>query len=225
MLAVVPARAGSKRLPNKNVLSLNGKALVTYTFEAIQRSKYISKTVVTSDSDEILELSRSFHDTFQVKRPAVLASDHATSIDVLLHSVDIACDLGDFDIVCLLQPTSPLRTASDIDAAIELYIEKQADGVVSMTECEHPPAWSTVIEPMEEFIDFVTSLSNSRSQDFKKHYRLNGAIYLINRDILLSEKKLLLDSNYYPFIMSQKNSVDIDTALDFMLAEAIIKGK
>lgn len=223
VLAIVPARAGSKRLPKKNIKLLNGLPLISHTFEAIRKSQYISTTIATSDCSEVLEISSHYANTYQLKRPAELASDTASSLDVLLHAVDFASSIDEFDIICLLQPTSPLRTAQDIDNAISLYIERQAKGVVSMTKCEHSPLWSTSLETDSDFKEFIKSLSNTRSQDLKAFYQLNGAIYLIERKTLLESKKLFLDNDYYPFIMSPESSIDIDTKLDFMFAELVLK--
>jgi len=223
VLAIVPARAGSKRLPKKNIKPLNGLPLIAHTFEAIKKSQYISATVATSDCREVLAMSTQYPNTHQLLRPAELATDTASSIDVMLHAVEYATQLGSFDIVCLLQPTSPLRTTSDIDRAIELYIEKQAKGVVSMSKCHHSPMWTTSLESHNDFKQFISGLTNNRSQDLKEFYQLNGAVYLIDIATFLSTKKLFLENDYYPFIMTEENSIDIDTEIDFLYAEMILK--
>ena len=225
VLAIVPARAGSKRLPQKNIKLLNGLPLISHTFEAIKNSKYISATIATSDCSEVLKISTQYNNIYPLDRPSELASDTATSIDVVMHAVEYAKKIGEFDIVCLLQPTSPLRTTQDIDNAIALYIEKQAKGVVSLSKCQHSPLWATAIETQEEFKQFVKSLTNTRSQDLKEFYQLNGAIYLVDKVSLLSTNKLFQDNDYYPFIMSEQNSIDIDTNLDFIIAEAILDSR
>ncbi|RXE84506.1 acylneuraminate cytidylyltransferase family protein [Pseudoalteromonas sp. A757] len=226
VLAVVPARAGSKRLPNKNVKLLNGLPLITYTFEAIKNSKYISDTIATSDCPEVLKISQQYKNIYPLDRPKELASDTASSVDVLLHAVEKAqVLLGEFDIICLLQPTSPLRTAKDIDDAISLYIEKKAKGVVSMAKCEHSPLWATPLESESDFKEFIKGLSNTRSQDLKAFYQLNGAIYLVDKSTFLATKKLFQEDDYYPFIMSPEKSLDIDTALDFKLVELVMGEK
>lgn len=223
VLAIVPARAGSKRLPQKNIKPLNGLPLIAHTFEAIKQSEYITATIATSDCPEVLRISAQYKNTYPLKRPAELASDTASSIDVVLHAVEFAKQLGMFDVICLLQPTSPLRTTQDIDNAIALYIEKEAKGVTSLTKCEHSPLWATPLEVDSDFKAFIKGLSNARSQDLKTFYQLNGAIYLIDKHALLTERKLFLESDYYPFIMSTKNSIDIDTALDFKVAEFVME--
>lgn len=223
VLAVVPARAGSKRLPQKNIKPLNGLPLIAHTFEAIKQSEYITATIATSDCPEVLRISEQYKNIYPLKRPAELASDTASSIDVVLHAVEFAKQLGIFDVICLLQPTSPLRTTQDIDSAIALYIEKQARGVVSLTKCQHSPQWTTSLDTDIEFKQFIKGLTNTRSQDLKEFYQLNGAIYLIERATLLSTKKLFLEDDYYPFIMAEKNSIDIDTEMDFIYASLILQ--
>lgn len=225
VLAVVPARAGSKRLPQKNIKLLNGLPLIAHTFEAIKNSKYISTTIATSDCPQVLNISTQYENTYPLNRPAELATDTAKTVEVVLHAVEHAKQFGMFDIVCLLQPTSPLRTAEDIDNAIDLYIDKQAKGVVSMTKCAHSPLWATSLDTPLEFKSFIKGLTSARSQDLKEFYQLNGAIYLTNKASLLNTKKIFLDDDYYPYIMSAESSVDIDTLLDFKFAELILKEK
>ena len=225
VLAVVPARAGSKRLPQKNIKLLNGKPLIAYTFDEIQKSKYITTTVATSDCSKVIQISQQYANTYSLLRPEELASDTVSSVDVLLHAVEYAEQFGSFDIICLLQPTSPLRTASDIDNAIELYIDKKAKGVVSMTQCEHSPLWSTPLGNKSDFKNFISQLQNTRSQDLPNYYQLNGAIYLVDKHTLFSQRKLFLEQDYYPYIMPAENSVDIDTQVDFIVADTLLKNK
>lgn len=225
VLAIVPARAGSKRLPKKNIKLLNGLPLIAHTFEAIKNTKYISTTIVTSDCPKVLSICTRYDNTYPLIRPAELASDTATTADVVLHAVENAKQLGEFDIICLLQPTSPLRTAEDIDNAITFYLDKQAKGVVSMVKCEHSPLWATPLDTSNDFKKFVKGLNTSRSQDLKEYYQLNGAIYLIKHSVLINTKKIFLEDDYYPFIMSSENSVDIDTLLDFKFAELLFNEK
>lgn len=223
ILAIVPARAGSKRLPKKNTKLLSGIPLVAHTFEAIKRSKYITTTVASSDCPEVLDISSRYENTLQLNRPQELASDTATMIDVVLHAIYYAEQTSNFDIICILQPTSPLRTGKDIDKAIELYLEKEAKGVVSLAKCQHSPLWATPLETITEFKVFMKGLSDTRSQDLKPFYQLNGAIYLIDKDFLINSKKLFSESDFYPFIMEAENSIDIDNLIDFRLAELMLE--
>ena len=134
-LAIIPARGGSKRLPRKNVLDLCGKPLIAYTIEAALKSKYIDKVIVSSDDEEILNISSNFGADI-IKRPIDLANDTATTIDAIKHTID---NFENYDYIVLLQPTSPLRNEKHIDEAIELLEKKKADAVVSVCEMEHSP--------------------------------------------------------------------------------------
>jgi len=133
-LAIIPARGGSKRLPNKNILNLSGKPLIAWSIEAALKSEYIDDIVVTSDSDKILEIARNY-DVITIKRPYYLASDTANSIDVIKHVIENVD--GKYDYLVLLQPTSPLRNEKHIDEAIELLDIKKADAIISVCEMEH----------------------------------------------------------------------------------------
>ena len=184
-LAVIPARGGSKRLPRKNVLDLNGKPLIAYSIEAGLKSKYIDKVIVTSDDDEILTISERYGaDT--IKRPDELASDTATTFDAIKHAME-NCER--YDYIILLQPTSPLRNEKHIDEAIELLESKNADAVVSVCEMDHSPLWSNTLNDSLSMSDFLKDeVVNKRSQDLEKYYRLNGAIYICNIKKFLKEE-------------------------------------
>ena len=140
-LAIIPARGGSKRLPRKNILDLCGKPLISWSIEAALKSKYISKVVVSSDDEEILNISSNFGADI-IKRPYELANDTATTFDTVKHTID---NFENYDYIVLLQPTSPLRNENQIDEAIELLEEKQADAIVSVCEMDHSPLWSNTL--------------------------------------------------------------------------------
>lgn len=223
VLSIVPARAGSKRLPKKNIKPLAGKPLILYTFDAIKESDLINHTIVTSDCPIVLSLAEEYDNTTLIKRPTELASDTASSLDVIKHALEHADELGiNYDVICLLQPTTPLRTSSDIDNAIRHYLSKDAKGVVSMTECAHSPLWSTQLETDNDFKSFISGLTNTRSQDLAPFYQLNGAIYLVDKFVFKKEGKLFLNHDYYPFIMDSENSIDIDNEIDFIVASAVL---
>jgi len=219
-LAVIPARKGSKRLIGKNLLPLSGKPLITWSIEAAQKSKYIDKLLVSSDDDKILELAKN-KGIATVLRPDHLASDKASTVDALLHAID-SMDTK-YDYVVLLQVTSPLRTTEHIDEAIEKIIEENLESVVSVCEVDHSPLWSNVLPDDGRMKDFIPEgFEGKRSQDLEKYYRLNGAIYIININKLISSHSLLL-AETFAYIMPIEASVDIDTIYDFIYAEAIIK--
>jgi N-acylneuraminate cytidylyltransferase/CMP-N,N'-diacetyllegionaminic acid synthase len=146
IIALVPARGGSKGLPGKNVLPLLGKPLIAWTIEQAKACSYIDRVMVTTDDDGIAAAAREFGADVPFKRPAHLATDAAKSLDVVLHALDWLEAHGDrYDLLVLLQPTSPLRTAGDIGGALDLFISKNAGAVVSVCETDHHPYWSNTI--------------------------------------------------------------------------------
>lgn len=220
-LAIIPARGGSKRLPRKNVLDLSGKPLIAHTIEAGLKSNYVDKVVVSSDDEEILEISKKFG-AETIKRPDNLANDTATTFDAIKHTIDNNIDK--YNYIVLLQPTSPLRNEKHIDEAIELLEIKNADAIISVCEMEHSPLWSNTLPQDGSMKGFLRDeVLNKRSQDLEKYYRLNGAIYICKTDKLLENKNFLLKDNIFSYVMDRKNSVDIDEEIDFKITETILK--
>lgn len=218
-LAIIPARGGSKRLPRKNVLDLCGKHLIAYTIEAALKSKNINKVIVSSDDEEILDISKKFGADI-LKRPYELANDTATTFDAIKHTID---NFEKYDYIVLLQPTSPLRNEKHIDEAIELLEKKKADAIVSVCEMEHSPLWSNTLPNDGNMNNFLKDeILNKRSQDLDKFYRLNGAIYICKTEKLIENKSFLLKDNIFAYIMNRENSVDIDEEIDFKIAEVLI---
>lgn len=221
-LAIIPARGGSKRLPRKNVLELKSKPLIAWSIEAALNSKYIDKLVVSSDSNEILDVASKFGANV-IKRPESLATDLSTTFDAIKHTID---NVEKYEYIVLLQATSPLRSSNHIDEAIELLEKKEADAVVSVTEMDHSPLWSNTLDDSLKMDDFISNeIKNTRSQDLEKYYRLNGAIYIVKTDKLLNEKTFLLNDNIFAYKMNRGSSIDIDEEFDFKLAELLIEKK
>lgn len=219
-LAIIPARGGSKRLPRKNLLDLCGKPLIAWSIEAALKSKYISKVIVSSDDEEILNIAKKYKADF-IKRPDELASDTATTFDALKHTLE---NVGKYDYVVLLQPTSPLRSEKHIDEAIELLEEKSADAIISVCEMEHSPLWSNILDENLDMSNFLRDeVLNKRSQDLPKYYRLNGAIYICKTEELLENKGFFIKENIYAYKMDKKHSVDIDEEMDFVIAEKLMQ--
>lgn len=219
-LAIIPARGGSKRLPRKNVLDLNGKPLIAWSIEAGLKSKYIDTAVVSSDDEEILTVSQKYGAS-TIKRPDVLASDTATTFDTIKHTIE---SIEKYDYIVLLQATSPLRGDKHIDKAIELLEKKDADAVVSVCEMEHSPLWSNTLDESLSMENFLKEeVLNKRSQDLKKYYRLNGAIYICKTDNLLEEESFFLRENIFAYVMSRESSIDIDEEIDFKMANILMK--
>ena len=219
-VAIVPARGGSKRLPRKNLLDLNGKPLIAYSIEAGLKSKYIDKVIVSSDDKEILNVSKQYKAEI-INRPSELASDKSTTFDAIKHTLD---NISRYDYVVLLQPTSPLRYEKHIDEAIELLEEKNADAIISVCEMEHSPLWSNTLSNNHDMSNFLRDeVLNKRSQDLEKYYRLNGAIYICKTDKLLETGGFFLKDNIFAYIMSREYSIDIDEKIDFDIATVIKK--
>ena len=217
-LAIIPARGGSKRLPKKNVLDLNGKPLIEWSIEAGLKSKYIDKVVVTSDAAEILDIAES-SGVSVINRPVELASDTATTFDAIKHTIN---NVNNYDYIVLLQPTSPLRTAQHIDEAIEILFERSADAVVSVCEVDHSPLWSNTLPNNDNMSNFIRDdVLNKRSQDLEVYYRLNGAIYICDINRLLQEERFLLKENIFAYKMDKSVSIDIDEEIDLKIAQAL----
>ncbi|MFZ7791700.1 cytidylyltransferase domain-containing protein [Acinetobacter lwoffii] len=222
--ALIPARGGSKRLPRKNVKLLNSKPLIAWSVEVAKASKYIDRVIVSTEDEEIKQISEQYGAEVPFIRPEHLSNDTASSFDVIKHAIE---QLGIEDqnhLIVLLQPTSPLRTTFDIDKALEFFKTNDADGVVSISECEHSPLWANSLPENFSMKNFIRpELVGKRSQDLPKYYRLNGSIYIYQTQKLLSANKIFYNAKVFGFEMSHQSSVDIDSKLDFLIAEAIIK--
>ncbi len=219
-LAIIPARGGSKRLLNKNILDLNGKPLIAWSIKAAKNSKKIDDVIVTSDSDKILDIAKKYN-VKTIKRPDFLASDTATTFDVIKHAIENLKEK--FEYIVLLQPTSPLRNEKHIDEAIELLEKKNADAVISVCEMDHSPLWSNTLPENLDMSNFLRDeVKNKRSQELEKYYRLNGAIYICKTDRLLEEKTFFIKDNIFAYVMDRKSSVDIDDEIDFELAKVLM---
>lgn len=224
MLAVIPARGGSKGVPGKNIKELAGKPLIGYTIEAAIASNIFEKVIVSTDSTEIAEIAAGFGAEVPFLRPHEISGDLTSSDDVILHALSFYEQQGiRFDEVCKLQPTSPLRSGRHLQEAYQLFCEKNADFVVSVCECEHSPLWSGVIGEDLRLDNFISEeAKRACRQDLPTYYRLNGAIYM-GKTNRFYENKSFLGKNSVAYIMSQEESVDIDSELDFKLAELIKK--
>ena len=222
-LAIIPARGGSKGIPNKNIMDICGKPLIAYTIEAGKKSKYIDEIVVSTDSHTIKEVAVQYGAKVPFLRPELLSDDSAKSIDLVLHAIDFYMSNNTyFDYVILLQPTSPLRTFAQIDEAIEKLIDSNGNSLVSVREADENPVIMRSIQndKLKEVISFEGA--NLRRQDLPMFYIFNGAIYITSNDMLIHKKKFI-DEDTIPYVMSKESSVDIDTKLDAKLVEFIIK--
>jgi len=222
-VAIIPARAGSKRLENKNIKSFAGKPLIFWTVKAALESGKFDKVFVSTDSDIIKDIALESGAEVRFLRDMRLASDSATSDDVVTDFVVRYEDLfPDVHIknIALLQPTSPLRPSRHISEAWDLFVSKKATAVVSVCKLEHPIAYCAPLGANLELTHFNREGVTKRSQELDVYYRLNGAIYIFRRDIL-HDFTLFYGDSSYGYEMEQRASVDIDNIDDFRYAEFI----
>ena len=224
MIAIIPARGGSKGLPGKNIKLLNEKPLMVYTIEAALQSKLIHRVIVSTDDKKIADIAIASGAEVPFLRPGYLSTDTALAIDNYIYTLD-RLNKGTREQISefiVLQPTSPLRTSSDIDNAIELFKQKNADSVISYTEESHPVFWHKKINKDLSFIDiFKNKLANR--QDFEKSYYPNGAVFVFKTDLIKNKKYYSKKS--FAYIMPRRRSVDIDTLDDFKFAEFLFSQK
>ena len=227
VLAIIPARGGSKGLPGKNIKKLCGKPLIAWNIELAKSCSDIDKIVVSTDNEGIAEVAKKYGAEVPFIRPAVLANDTASTIDVIFHTIGWLKKHQDYQAgyILLLQPTSPLRIAEDIEGAIQMLKDKDAQAVVSVCETDHHPWWSNTLPVNGNMKDFLRSeILNKRRQDLPVFYRLNGAIYLADTDCL-HEYNGFLGPDTFAYKMPQSRSIDIDSAMDFKLVSLLLQEK
>lgn len=222
-LAIIPARSGSKGLKDKNIKDLCGKPLLAYSIDCALKSHKFDKVFVSTDSAEYAQIAGKYGADASFLRTKENANDTAGSWDVVREVVERFERQNEFyDNIMLLQPTSPLRDAEDINSSFRLMEEKDANAILSVTEAEHSPLWCNILGEdlcMDQFVD--EKYLGVPRQMLPTYYRLNGAIYLITRQEL--EKKQMFRNKCYAYIMPSERSVDIDTELDFKVAEYFLK--
>jgi N-acylneuraminate cytidylyltransferase/CMP-N,N'-diacetyllegionaminic acid synthase len=223
IIGIIPARGGSKGVYKKNIKLLAGKPLIAYTIEAGLRSKYVDRIVVSTENIEIAEISKKYGAEV-IKRPKRLAMDDTPTLLVLQHVVQYLEEKENYhpDIIITLQPTSPLRNEKDIDSAVSKFIRNGADSVVSLCVVEHHPYWMKILKGNKVYPSIKMKKEFTKRQDLPKIYRLNGAVYVTKRDVLMKENTIL-GKDTRAIIMPQNKSVDVDTNLDFKLAEILIE--
>ncbi len=217
-LAVIPARGGSKGIPRKNIRQIANKPLIVWTIEAALRSSLLDSVIVSTDDQEIAEVARNAGAEVPFLRPAELAQDHSAGIDPLLHAIS---EVPGFDAVVLLQPTSPLRRTEDIDECLSLAWCYDAPSVVSVTEPEAHPFLTYRLNSDRKLERLVDALPVNRRQDLPTVYALNGALYYAQTDWVKNSRKLVAQETL-GYVMSRLHSVDIDTPLDWKLAELLL---
>lgn len=224
ILALIPARAGSKGLPGKNIRPLLGKPLIAWSIEQALSSKYIDKVVVSTESPAIVSVARRYGADVPFLRPKKLATDKAKIIDAILHTLDFyESKMNIFDIVVLLQPTSPLRKSADINKAIERLSISKAKAIVSVCKEEHSLLWSVTLDADNKIGQFLEKGAEKQNrQNLPIFYRINGAVYVAHVDYL-KQNKGFFGKSTYAYIMPPERSVDIDNEYDFRIASFLKK--
>lgn len=221
MIALIPARGGSKGVPGKNIRPLKGKPLIAYAIDCAKGSKYVDRVIVSTDDPETADVARRYGAEVPFLRPAHLATDSSMAVDTYIYTVDRLAETenASVDSFVVLLPTTPLRTSGDVDRAIGLFLEKNADSVISYTPEAHPVRWHKYINDDGSFENvFEETLANR--QELRKSYYPNGAIYVFRTSVVKARK--YYTDNSYAYVMPRERSVDIDTEEDFRLAEFLL---
>ena len=225
ILALILARGGSKGIPRKNIKELSGKPLIAYTIEAARNSKYIDRIVVSTDDKEIANVAKKFGAEVPFMRPGELATDKASSNDAIFHALKWLKKYEKYkpDYFLNLQATSPLRNESDVDKAIEKFINNNADSLISVTKSDKTPHWMRTINENGFLKPLVkTEKSYTRRQDLPDVFELNGAIYMMKTHEFMKNKSFN-NGSVLPYIMDNLSSIDIDNLLDWKFAEFLLE--
>lgn len=222
-LAIIPARSGSKGLKNKNIRKLRQKPLLAYSLLAAKESGMFSHIMVSTDSEEYAGVAREYGAEVPFLRSGENSTDTAGTWDMVKEVLKGYRALGEsFDSICILQPTSPLRTADDIISGYELFEAKSANAVVGVCEMEHSPLYSNTLQEDCRMDGFISEKAASTPRQLLPvYYRINGALYIV-REPYLWRMKSPYDHGCYAYKMDAENSIDIDTEYDFMLAEYVM---
>lgn len=220
-LAVIPARSGSKGLPDKNIKLLSGKPLLAYSVEAALQSKAFTEIMVSTDSEKYASIARQAGANVPFLRSEANSLDNASSWDAVREILENYALIGQhFDTVCLLQPTSPLRTDKDIINAYKIYDEKNASAVIGVCKTEHSPLWENTLPNSMSMDNFISDAALCPRQHLEQYYRINGAIYIVDSQRIKNKENIY--SNSFAYVMETNRSVDIDNMFDFYLAECIL---
>jgi len=225
MLAIIPARGGSKGLPGKNIKSLCGVPLICHSIKSALAASSISRVVVSTDDDQIAETAKKCGAEVPFLRPSDLANDKSMAMDAYLHMVDRIADetKKPIESFVALLPTVPLRLAEDIDEAVNIFNKNEADSVISVTESPVPIQWYRKITSDGILCDYLPEFNAVKNrQEWEKNYVPNGAIYVFRTEVLRATRQYYTDKTY-PYIMPRERSADIDVQLDFDWAEFLLK--
>ena len=228
ILAIIPARGGSKGIPKKNMVLLYGNPLIHYTIDAAKKSSLISRVILSSDDDEIINYCKSQFIEVPFRRPFKLAQDDTPMIDVVKHAIIFLKKKENYkpEYIILLQPTSPLRTAQHIDEALNKLINSDADSIVSVIEVPHQfNPFSVMKLNVEGNLAFFIKEGKkySRRQDKPVLYARNGPAIFASKYECILKNNVLYSGNILPYFMKRKISIDIDNTFDLILAEILLK--
>lgn len=227
VLAIIPARGGSKGIPKKNIVDLNAKPLIQYTVDAAKNSKEIDKIFLSSDDKDIINIAKQLGIYSEYIRPEKFANDTASGAEVVLDALSWLEKNENYipDAIMLLQPTSPLRTAEDIDGAIEHFSKDSKKALVGVhTMIEHP--YECVFDIEKDDWQYLAKQDKrvTRRQDYKdKFYYINGALYLVDVNFFKQEKLFMKEKNTSFYIMPHERGIDIDEYSDLQRAEFYLK--
>lgn len=225
ILGIIPARGGSKGVPNKNTKLLGNKPLLQYTSEVALKSKLLSKVILSSDDDSIIQVAKDLGLEVPFKRPDNLARDTSPTLPVILHALSFFEEQGEFyDAVCLLQVTNPFRSLTFLENSIKTFIDKNTDSLISVLEVPHEynPHWTFKIDN-QECLRISTGEKEiiARRQELPKTYHRDGSIYLTKTSVLKEQKSLFGERISY-IESSRDKHVNIDTMEDWKKAEEMI---
>ena len=223
VLGIIPARGGSKGIPGKNTVSLLGKPLIGYTIEAANAATSLTRTIVSTDCEEIASVAREQGGDVPFLRPAELSDDSAPTLPVLLHALSALGE--DYDAVMILQPTSPIRRVEDIDAVVALMeADVNADSVISVVSVgdRHPARMKRIVDGCLVDPEFAEEQEGQRRQDLEPLFLRNGAIYLTRTSVLTGQHSIK-GERCLAYEMPEELSVNIDHPIDLVVAEALMK--
>ena len=226
ILAIIPARGGSTGVPGKNIKLLYGKPLIEYTTEVALQSKLLTKVVVSSDDDKIIEVAKNTGVEVPFKRPSNLSKDATPTLPVIKHALAYYKNIGEeFDAICLLQITSPLRSIETLNKGLNKFKENGCDSLVSVREVPHEynPHWTFICNDIDQ-LEIATGEKEiiTRRQDLPKAYHRDGSIYITKTSVIMEKNSLYGDSIAY-VESNEKTFVNIDTLEDWVKAEEIFK--
>ena len=222
-LGIIPARGGSKGISGKNIIKVNDRPLIDYTIKEALGSKYIDRVIVTTDYEEIADISKRYGAEVPFLRPKNMARDESKIIDAVIYTIRELADRGQiYDYLVLLQPTQPLRKAFHIDESIECIVEKSADSLVSVTKVKEHPILMRKINKDGKLQNLINMNSTMRRQDFPDYFKVNGAIYINKIDENLNLNTSFND-NKLPYIMDSRYDLDIDSPFDLEILKLMLE--